>query len=389
MFDYQQQAEEGERASEAKVWSVLVSQIWAGLVGYCHGGGDIGKALTPEFSQLLSQLLYGQEELRPAVLKALKTLVESNVALASDDEQNISRFQAAFASTSREQAQANVAFLRAQVESWLAVLFNVFSAVDRGTRGTVGDVITAWLGIADATEINKAYNKIVALFQQNLAQAGAPSQQGESSVAATTLDLLALLTPFLSQTDAAALFQMCLTPQVLASKDVGVQKRGYKILARLAESGKVLVDAEVVVKELEARADALHAAAKRDRFALLAAVVPAIPSTSLHLLPSLIPEAILGTKEPAEKARNAAFDLLVIMGHKMSEGGVVKRGKVDGMEEDIVVDEAPASIEEYMTMIAGGLAGATPHMISATVTAISRIVFEFKGMYGLSLDLSR
>lgn len=31
-------------------------------------------------------------------------------------------------------------------------------------------------------------------------------------------------------------------------------------------------------------------------------------------------------------------------------------------------------------MVAGGLAGATPHMISATVTAISRLVFEFKGL---------
>lgn len=40
---------------------------------------------------------------------------------------------------------------------------------------------------------------------------------------------------------------------------------------------------------------------------------------------------------------------------------------------------ATASIEEYLTMVAGGLAGATPHMISATVTAISRLVFEFKG----------
>lgn len=30
-------------------------------------------------------------------------------------------------------------------------------------------------------------------------------------------------------------------------------------------------------------------------------------------------------------------------------------------------------------MVAGGLAGASPHMISATVTAISRLVFEFKG----------
>ena len=32
-------------------------------------------------------------------------------------------------------------------------------------------------------------------------------------------------------------------------------------------------------------------------------------------------------------------------------------------------------------MVAGGLAGASPHMISATVTAISRLVFEFKGLF--------
>lgn len=35
-------------------------------------------------------------------------------------------------------------------------------------------------------------------------------------------------------------------------------------------------------------------------------------------------------------------------------------------------------------MVAGGLAGATPHMISATVTAISRLVFEFKGAHFFS-----
>jgi len=37
-----------------------------------------------------------------------------------------------------------------------------------------------------------------------------------------------------------------------------------------------------------------------------------------------------------------------------------------------------ASIEEYVTMVAAGLAGTTPHMISASITAISRILFEFK-----------
>jgi len=48
----------------------------------------------------------------------------------------------------------------------------------------------------------------------------------------------------------------------------------------------------------------------------------------------LIPEAVLGTKEPSEKARSAAFELIVAMGKKMTEGGVVKRILVDGMDDN-------------------------------------------------------
>ena len=59
-----------------------------------------------------------------------------------------------------------------------------------------------------------------------------------------------------------------------------------------------------------------------------------IPPSSLHVIPSLIPEAVLGTKEPSEKARSAAFELIVAMGKKMAEGGVVKRDLVEGMNED-------------------------------------------------------
>jgi ribosomal RNA-processing protein 12 len=59
-----------------------------------------------------------------------------------------------------------------------------------------------------------------------------------------------------------------------------------------------------------------------------------LPSTSLHLIPSLIPEAVLGTKEPAERTRAAAFDLVVAMGRKMKDGGVVKRHRLGGMLVD-------------------------------------------------------
>ncbi len=62
-----------------------------------------------------------------------------------------------------------------------------------------------------------------------------------------------------------------------------------------------------------------------------------VQSTNLHLLLSIIPEAVLGTKEPSVKARNAAFDLIVAMGRKMAEGGVVRRNMVHEMDQN----EAP------------------------------------------------
>ena len=41
MFNLQQKADTENRASEAKVWSVLVAQVWAGLAGYCHAPVDL------------------------------------------------------------------------------------------------------------------------------------------------------------------------------------------------------------------------------------------------------------------------------------------------------------------------------------------------------------
>jgi ribosomal RNA-processing protein 12 len=66
------------------------------------------------------------------------------------------------------------------------------------------------------------------------------------------------------------------------------------------------------------------------------------------------------------------------MGKKMQAGGTVKNALVDGMDEDSA--EAMASIREYFLMVSAGLAGSSQHMISATITALSRMLYEFKGI---------
>ena len=79
------------------------------------------------------------------------------------------------------------------------------------------------------------------------------------------LDLLLLMLSYLSSADATTLFNICLAGDILESKDNAVQKRGYKVLAKLVEGGKVDVNADDILKRLDGVADGLAAAAKKVR----------------------------------------------------------------------------------------------------------------------------
>ena len=63
----------------------------------------------------------------------------------------------------------------------------------------------------------------------------------------------------------------------------------------------------------------------------MATIVEALPADRLHLIPELLSEAVLGTKEVNERARDAAFDLLVVMGNRMKAGGWMQS---EGHEQD-------------------------------------------------------
>lgn len=82
----------------------------------------------------------------------------------------------------------------------------------------------------------------------------------------TAQDILTLLLPYLPETNCKTLFDITLVADVLTCKDNGVQKRGYKILFKLAESGKVTVDAEDVLKKLDQLVDGVNTAAKKVGF---------------------------------------------------------------------------------------------------------------------------
>jgi ribosomal RNA-processing protein 12 len=110
-------------------------------------------------------------------------------------------------------------------------------------------------------------------------------------------------------------------------------------------------------------------------------IVTYLPTSDLHFIPSVLSEIVLGCKESNEKARSAAFTLLLHSAQRIVDpernpvGTVICNRLAPHMADDS--PDAPATIEEFFTMVSAGLAGSSPHMVAASITALSRLLFEF------------
>lgn len=194
----------------------------------------------------------------------------------------------------------------------------------------------------------------------------------------TLMDLIITIAPYLPRDSYPGLFKMA-SIMINTKEDPQLQKKAYKLIPRLGESevGKVALQERTQELQQLLLQGSEHASgpARRDRLLALSQILEYLPQTDLHFIPSVLSEVVIATKEVNEKAREAAYELLVAMGEKMALGGTVLQNKVPNMPAD--APSVEASLEEYFTMVSAGLAATTPHMISASITAVTRILFEF------------
>lgn len=210
-----------------------------------------------------------------------------------------------------------------------------------------------------------------------------PSQPKGEKWPATThtlMDLIVTLSIHLPPSTFPPLFS--LTALILSqAADPQLQKKAYKLLPRLATSPTGMEAFQNHDRSRELQSLLLNSAStatppcRRDRLAAIAVVTEHLGPSSLHFIPSILSEVIISTKETNEKARSTAFDLLVLMARKMSQGGTVSQSHIPHMPPD--APDATASLEEFFTMVSAGLVGSTPHMVSASITALSRILYDF------------
>lgn len=202
----------------------------------------------------------------------------------------------------------------------------------------------------------------------------------------TLIDLVIAMSIYLPRESFANLFALASAVLNGYTGDQQLVKKAYKLIPRLASTEVGCAALRERSAELQtlilSTADKTPASARRDRMLAIHELITYLPTSDLHFIPSVLSEVVLGCKESNEKARTASFDLLIHLAKRTADpernppGTMIRNGLVPHMPDD--APDAPATIEEFFTMVSAGLAGSSPHMVAASVTALSRLFFDFQ-----------
>ncbi|KAI9934875.1 hypothetical protein ASPWEDRAFT_53957 [Aspergillus wentii DTO 134E9] len=380
-----------DKSVEVKIFETLVQQTWAVLPGYCELPLDLIESFDQGFAELLSNVLYKQTELRADVCRGLQTLVESNQAVleveSEGDDLILQR------RITKAAAKKNIAHLAGFASNLLAVLFNVYSQTLPHYRGYILQCINAYLSITPEKELNDTFARVASMLESSVVSEQEKATQGNQQSSGdkmpptshTLIDLVIAMSIYLPRSSFANLFAMAAAILNGQTGDQQLIKKAYKLIPRLAstETGSAaLVERSAELQTLFlSTADKTPASARRDRMLAISELISYLPTSDLHFIPSVLSEVVLGCKESNEKARTASFDLLIHLAKRTVDsernppGTKIRNSLVPHMPDD--APDAPATIEEFFTMVSAGLAGSSPHMVAASVTALSRLFFDF------------
>ncbi|KAI8624017.1 NUC173 domain-containing protein [Xylariaceae sp. FL1651] len=385
---FQRVLDHGEAAKtmEIKIYETLVNQTWSILPGYCDLPLDLTVAFDQSFAEMLANLLYKQVDLRLDVCRALRMLVESNQAIAAIEDNDNMLLQSRI---TKADAQKHLVYLGGFAGNLLAVLFNVYSQTLPQSRGPILQTINAYLSITPEKELVETFDRVSTMLATALKETdntegknkSQKSQDKMPSTSQTLMDLVITMSVYLPRQSFGPLFNIA-SIVIVKNDEPQLQKKAYKLIPRLADSktGKTALQERHgdLQDLLLSSAEKVSGPARRERLASMAALIPFIPDDSLHFIPSVLSEVVICCKENNEKARTIAYDLLVMMGQRLADA---KGKQIDNSRVPHMPDDSPsvtASIEEFFTMVSAGLAGSTPHMISASITALTRILYEFR-----------
>lgn len=378
VFESKINAATNKESVHVKIFQTIVDQIWSLLSPFCDLPKDLIKSFDDSFAAQLADLLYSKVELRVPICHGLRLLVDSNLAYSEGAVADDLLIQEQI---SIEDSKKNLQYLSAKASNILSVLFNVFSSTVPDSRGFVLETINSYLQIIAKDDLENTFNKVCALLKNAMdEESNETSKKNDGTkLSSTMMDLIVAMAKYVPESSYNALFTI-FSSTVTLPHDQLLQKRSYRIISRLSETEmgkqailKYITEIENVIVQT---VDATHNSARPSRLTTINIVLDLLPNENLHFIPAVLQEIIMSTKDVNERTRELSYQILIKMGHKMNEGGIIRNSEVPGFDES--TPDSEANLTEFFTMVSAGLAAQAPHMISATITAISCLVFEFK-----------
>ncbi|KAL2650995.1 hypothetical protein R1flu_019123 [Riccia fluitans] len=378
----------------AKNCEACVESLWALLPSICNYPVDTATDFG-RLAKTLGDALNKEAGLRGLICSALQTLILQNRMARGDQLEGKKELKAVEELSSLEfgsvldararvrdfytpdAASASLSAIAGYSRNFLPLLFNVFLAQPSEKRGDLQATIASIASISDQQTVKNFFIAIMKKLLQAMKDAGKPkdkqdSMQVDSGNAEETptsrrcvfMDLALSLIRGLDEEALNMLYESAVP--ALQDKEGLVQKKAYKIISSICKENQDFLSrkADEVLGALLRSLEVCHASARRHRLDSLHYIIIHYTKSGDQkkdqIIATLISEIILATKETNKKTRNGAYDLLTAIGHAMD-----------------VLDDNKSNLMRFYNMILGCLAGTTPHMISAAVASLARLIYEF------------
>uniref|UniRef100_A0A3P8ZUF6 Uncharacterized protein n=1 Tax=Esox lucius TaxID=8010 RepID=A0A3P8ZUF6_ESOLU len=337
-----ERAEELEKAGqklEAKVYKTVQLQIWTMLPGFCLGPLDLMVSFKG-IARALGMAINERPDLRLTICQAIRTVITKG---CNTEKAEVGRF----------------------AKNFLPILFNVYSQQpapgdSAPYRMAVLDTIKVYLSVTDqqmvCTFLSKATERL-------------SSPDCTEFIRLAVMDLVVAMAPCVDEVTMSQTFD--LIKPYLEMKEPHMQKKAYRVLEEMCGGEREQCTA-FILSHLETLKHVLLGAlknasspAKRPRLKCLIHIVKQLSEEHKDFITALLPEVIICTKEVSVGARKSAYTLLVEMGNAF----IRFYGDANGKE----------ALEKFLLLVYVGLTGSVT-MITCTVLALTRLVFEYKDM---------
>ncbi|DAZ94614.1 TPA: LOW QUALITY PROTEIN: hypothetical protein N0F65_010553 [Lagenidium giganteum] len=370
-----------------KKFQMLTMQLWNLFPSFCANAKDIDTGFK-KIAKTLANAMADQRypELRLAVCQGLQALVKktrkgkSRVHRDEEDEDIEEEEDDGDEDEEVDEEKRNRdrAALAKYASRYLPLLITFVEELDAEKDAENAQIlletVEGFASLAEASFVSATFKKIMQTLLEATTEAkkleasspGSPKLQQLKRSAHCQMALAMALLGHMDMESVNLLYRV-IKPYLLDDTDPAMQKRSYAVMVSICDHHPSFLTAESNIKDMtESICESLltcSVPAKKMRLRCLVHLITALSDVEDvdvdNLIPNLVGEIMLCTKEANGKAREAAFDLLVAMARLMA----VKRPETGLME--------------YLQMVLGGLAARTPHMRSASVICLSRIVFEF------------